>query len=154
MDRPRRQQGGPVSRHTTPVLGGIISQLDATKPLGSLTGWPRAGVFTGVLLSGLAVLAAGAAVIPLLGSRSELKAEHMDNHIYFGHLRHWTGREDQLADAMATRTADAHLQMVARQNVAQGRRNWLKHQFLRAGMLLGAIGSLLVIASYVMERGL
>lgn len=134
----------------TAVLAALAAAWSNGKPLDSLDDWHHAVAVAGTVLSVLAVLLAGLAVIPLMRRSAELKADRQDNLIYFGHLRHW--KEDDLNDRLTGLTAEDELRQLSRQLVQLSDRNWKKHARLRAGMVAGAVGALLVLIGYFTER--
>ncbi len=132
------------------VLAAIITGFGNGKPLDGLDGPNRSVAIAGTVISVLAVLTAGCAVIPMLNNKRKLKASYADNLIYFGHLRHW--RAPQLHARLARLTAAEELDQLSRQLVALSERNWRKHVLLRAALLLGATGALTVLTAYLQER--
>jgi len=89
------------------------------------------------------------ATSPMLGRASQLKREHEQHLIYFGHLRHW--EPSKLARRLADINRRDQIDQLAAQLVAMSKRNWTKHQRLRMAMIsgmtgVGLLGTALLIA--------
>lgn len=134
----------------TAVLVAMFAGFAKDKPLDALDGPNACFAVAGAALSIVAVLVAGCAVIPMMNRTRKLKAEAPDNFIYFGHVRHWKAAD--LRDRLGRLTAAEELDQLSMQLVALSKRNWAKHTYLRAALVLGALGALTVIGAYLQER--
>jgi len=131
----------------TAVLVATAAAFATDKSLGALDGHNRTAAIIGALISMLAVIVAGSAVIPMLGRSKTHKAVHDQHLIYFGHLRHRT--HAGVKSDLAALTHDQELDQLGLQIIALSSRNWSKHQRLQIAMILGALGTLIVVGSYV-----
>jgi hypothetical protein len=123
----------------TALLAALIAAHARDRLLGQLTGWRHVLADVSIGLSSIAVLVAGAAVVPLLGRSATHRRGHRDHLIYFGHLRHWD--PDDLAVRLQKLTAEDEMQQLSRQLVELSRRNWKKHRRLQAAMTLAVAGA-------------
>ncbi len=98
----------------------------------------------------LAVVVAGSAVVPLLGRSSKHKAVSGEHLIYFGHLRHRTPGD--VKTSLADLKHDQELEQISLQLVALAKRNWIKHKTLQAAMVLGVLGTSIVLGTYLVSR--
>ena len=110
--------------------------------LDHLGGWRETVIVVGIGLCGLATVAAGVAVYPMLGRHRAHR--HRRDTIYFGHLRH---REPaDLAAQLGGLTPQQHFDQLARQMIVMSRYNWLKHRTLQAALLMAGTGYLMIFA--------
>lgn len=93
---------------------------------------------TGVLL--LALSLSAAAMMPALGSRRRLQSEHLNQMVYFGHLRHWDSAG--LADRLGRVSGREEAAMLAHQIVMLSRLNWRKYRLLQLSVGLTMIALL------------
>ena len=128
----------------TGVMGLIVTLARGTGPLGNLTGSSISLFRIGICVLLLAIVLAGASVIPQLRRRAARK-EWRANSIYFGHLRHWN--PSNLAKTLEQREADSSLEELARQHVRMAQIAWRKHSCLQVSMLLVPMGALLIFLS-------
>lgn len=134
----------------TAVLAAMFASFGHNKPLEGLDGANLYAAIVGTVLSVVAVLVAGCAVIPMMKKTPALKEAAPDNFIYFGHLRHWKAAD--LRERLGRLTASEELDQLSLQLIALSKRNWAKHWLLRAALVLGAAGALLDLAGYLQER--
>ena len=90
----------------------------------------------------LGVLAAGAAVFPLLGRVRQHRRDHDRHFVYFGHVRHWEA--GPLARALRSRPAEDDATMLALQLIAMSKRNWHKHRFVQLSLSAALLGVVLI----------
>jgi len=134
----------------TALLAALIAAHARDRLLGQLTGWRHVLGDISIGLSGLAVLVAGAAVVPLLGRSATHRRDHRDHLIYFGHLRHWDA--DDLAARLKKLTIEDELQQLSRQLVELSRRNWAKHRRLQAALTLAVTAAACVTLALMWPR--
>lgn len=128
----------------TGTLGLVVSLTDTDGALAQLSGRSLSLFRVGVTTLLLAIMLAGASVIPQL-RRKAARREWRANSIYFGHLRHWTPAN--LAESLRERGTDSSLEELSRQHVRMAQIAWRKHSSLQISMLLLPIGALLVFLS-------
>lgn len=124
----------------TAVLGGIVALTGGHHRLAHLHGSALGLFWAGMVLIILGLLAVVGAVVPRLRTK-DLEAEAPTNLIYFGHLKYWRNRDDELAEALRK---EPILPMLSKQLVETGRIAWQKHRLLQVSMLAACIGSALV----------
>lgn len=98
--------------------------------------WLKIGYWLGLacLLSG--VLLASLVVVPRLRRSSILKRESKSNFIYFGHLRHWTAEELEVALEQKN-----ILSILSRQLVSMAGIAWKKHRWAQWALRFTLIGA-------------
>lgn len=118
------------------VVALVAFRTQADGLLAALQGWRAHFVDIGILACALALIVAGAAIFPLLGSPKAHRTRR--DTIYFGHLRH---RDvDDLADQLAQTTAPEQIKQLSRQLVVMSKGNWLKHRLLQVALLVAVAG--------------
>jgi len=115
------------------LLLGAISTQDWISRM-SVGGLASAVVLVVLALIILAILSAGAAVMPAVGQVRVHKAEAADNLVYFGHLRHLTN--GQLAERVQAVGQAAQVEMLSRQIIRLSRIAWWKNRLLRISLVL------------------
>jgi len=110
-----------------------------------------AGVQLGLAIGSCVLLAAAVAallwvVFPRLGGMKG-PTGHPHDIIYFGHLRSRT--RDEIDAVLASLTAEDQRRQLARQLKTTGEVAWRKHVWLRVSIALFALGSLLLVLSFV-----
>ena len=113
----------------------------------TLTGWRHGMADLAILLCGIAVVVAGAAIFPLLGRVHEHQTRR--DVIYFGHLRHRSPAN--LAQQLAGLTEREQIDQLARQLVVMAKGNWIKHRCLQLALLIAFVGSGLLLV-IIMSR--
>lgn len=121
------------------ALAGVAALTGAGHRFGRLTGfWAVGGFWLGVVLLGLAAVAAVAVVIPRGRARHEA-ASPADDFIFYGHLRHWT------PENLAAQLAEAELlPALSRQLVTMSRIAWTKHCRVQQSLLLAVAGAIVL----------
>ena len=123
-------------------LFAILSANNQAGALRSLDGLPQVLEIIGATVVFLSVFASAAAVFPMLGSVSQHKRDHINNAVYFGHVRHW--HADDLGRYLMARDSVDSIATLSTQLVAMSKRNWAKHRLVQASLLLAVLGVSLV----------
>lgn len=131
------------------LLAALIAAHGHDKLIGQMHNGPRLIAETGTVLAFVSSFLAGGAVIPRLGRTSRHKTQRVDHLIYFGHLRHWAPKE--LQERLHTLTSVDELEQLSRQLVEMSKRNWVKHQWLQAAMILALFSVILVAIAVFMS---
>jgi hypothetical protein len=117
-------------------LAALLSaRSSADSPLSAPDGWSRLAMDGGILLAGLAALVTMVVVFPLLGRPQRRTYPDI---IYFGHLKDQAAVD--VAQRIATLTAQEQIDQLARQLVAMAKGNWIKYRVLQLALLLAISG--------------
>lgn len=125
--------------------GALFAALSASGKDGALArldGWRRAVEIGGVAALILAMIAAGLAVFPILGSTRQHYAQHRNHIVYFGHLRHW--EPAQLIQRLQHLRPEDQLESLAGQLVRAGKLNWAKYRLVQLSIGLALVGVIAV----------
>ncbi|GHJ47123.1 hypothetical protein Cs7R123_44650 [Catellatospora sp. TT07R-123] len=109
--------------------------------------WAQSLGLVGVAVLTVAMLLAGAAVLPLVGSARRARAERADNAIYFGHVRHWA--EADLAARLRDLDENGQVAMLTRQIVVVSRLSWHKHRLLQGSVILTLSSLVMLVIGFV-----
>lgn len=123
------------------AVGLIISWSASDGPLGSLAGWAWTRYRIGLGLFVVAVLAATAAVIPLIRWRA-VRSEWENNYIYFGHLKYWDPER-----LVATWKTKSPLLALAKQHIVMAKIAWQKHVLLQISLVSALVGGVLIASA-------
>lgn len=121
------------------ALFAVISAHAKDGVLSRLAGWHHLLELGGLAILLLALFAAAIAVFPGLG-RAGPHRDHRCRAIFFGDLRHWAAGE--LKTHLYGLTADDELDALSRQLVEMASRNWRKHRWIQASLMLALLGIL------------
>lgn len=128
--------------------GALFAALSANGKdgaLAGLNGWRQAMEIGGVSALILAMVVAGLAVFPMLGSVRRQYAQHRTHVVYFGHLRHWEPSE--LQRRLRDLQPEDQLESLASQLVHSGRLNWAKYRLVQISLVLALVGIVAVSAA-------
>ncbi|MCC3653384.1 DUF5706 domain-containing protein [Streptomyces sp. S07_1.15] len=100
----------------------------------------RRRLWTGLTLLALTAVLAVLAVPPRCNPAGRVRSYHVDDFIFYGHLRHWSPEE--LADRLGRHTP---LPALLRRLVDMNRIVWIKQRLVRQS-LLTAVGGCVLIA--------
>jgi hypothetical protein len=129
------------------LLVALIAAHGRGRLIDAMHGIPRITAEAGTVAALIAALCSGAAVIPRLGKPTIHRRDHKNHLIYFGHLRHW--QTEKLRDRLQTLSAEDELTQLSQQLVEMSTRNWTKHRYMQAAMLITLLSSLLVGAATI-----
>lgn len=93
----------------------------------------------------MAAVFSAAGVAPRL-KRKRVKTASQDNHIYFGHARHWTAR-----DLQRSLLEDDLLPQLSRNIVVTAEISWRKHTAITWSLWLTVTAGVLLVAYVVFE---
>jgi hypothetical protein len=122
------------------ALFAILSASGKDGALARLDGLRRLLEIAGVMAFLLAIMLAGLAVFPRLGTAREQRSHHRDHLVYFGHLRHWT--PDELRTRIQRLCSEDELTDLAGQLVRISRTNWAKYRLVQLSLVLTLTGVL------------
>ncbi|GAA3104888.1 hypothetical protein GCM10010464_80090 [Pseudonocardia yunnanensis] len=125
--------------------GALFAALSASGKDGALArldGWRQAVEIGGISALILAMVAAGLAVFPMLGSVRRQYAQHRTHVVYFGHLRHWEPAD--LQRRLRDLRPEDQFESLADQLVRAGRMNWAKYRLVQFSLVLALVGVLAV----------
>jgi len=131
------------------LLAALIAAHGHGKLIGRMHGGPRLIAEIGTALAFASSFLVGGAVIPRLGRTTQYKTQSFDHFIYFGNLRHWEPKE--LQKRLGKLTSADELEQLSRQLVEMSKRNWVKHRWLQAAMVLALFSVVLVATSIYMS---
>ncbi|UGT53955.1 Pycsar system effector family protein [Nocardia asteroides] len=135
---------------TGAVLVAIVAGNNKDGVLTTLTGWRDIVLMLSVVLIFIALTLAGAAVYPILGRVKDHKARHLDNTIYFGHLRHWDPL--QLAAKLHVMSPAEEAKQLAVQMKVMSEGNWRKHRCLQGALVAAAAAAILLAIATLWPR--
>jgi hypothetical protein len=115
------------------LIAAFTTQVWLADGSGQING-AKVLVLSGIAALTIAVCLAGGAVLPILRSARQAKADHGDNAVYFGHIMHW--QPAALAAQLSDLSSEEELAMVTRQVIIVSRINWLKHRLLQCSVVL------------------
>lgn len=122
------------------ALAGVAALSGTGHRLGSVSGaLPKAVLWTGLTLLGLSAVLAVLAVFPRHNREGRLPPAHLDDFIFYGHIRHWS--PDELADLLGRH---APLPALARQLVDMSRIVWIKQRLVQQSLLTAVGGCVLI----------
>ncbi|MCC4316604.1 Pycsar system effector family protein [Streptomyces malaysiensis] len=123
------------------ALAGVAALSGSGHRLGSVSGaLPKTALPTGMALLALSAVLAILAVLPRHNRAGRMRSDHVDDFIFYGHLRHWS--PDELADRLGRH---ASLPALTRQLVDLSRIVWIKQGLVRQSPLT-AVGGCALIA--------
>jgi hypothetical protein len=128
--------------------GALFAALSASGKDGALArldGWRQSAEIGGISALILAMVAAGFAVFPMLGSVRRQYAQHRTHVVYFGHLRHWEPAD--LQRRLQDLRPEDQFESLADQLVRAGRMNWAKYRLIQVSLVLALVGVLAVSAA-------
>lgn len=129
------------------ALAGIIALIAANHVFFHFQHWWLIALFllaAALLLAGAVFSALG--VAPRLRSR-KAKEEASDNHIYFGHVRHWSAR-----DLESSLRSDDLLAQLSRNIVQSGKISWKKHVAVTWSIWFTMASGVLFVAYVLLSR--
>jgi hypothetical protein len=113
--------------------------------LGSISGLlPQTALWTGLALLGLSAVLAVFAVLPRHNRQGQVRSAHLDDFIFYGHIRHCSPAE--LADRLSRHDP---LPALARQLVDMSRILWVKQRLVRQSLLAAVGGGLLIACAAI-----
>jgi len=123
------------------ALASVVALSGSGHRLGNISGTlPRTALWTGLTLLALAAVLAVLAVLPRHNRSGRVRSDHVDDFIFYGHLRHRSPAE--LADHLGRYTP---LPALTRQLVDMSRIVWIKQRLIQQS-LLTAVGGCALIA--------
>lgn len=123
------------------ALAGATALSGSGHRLSGVSGTlPKTALWTGLALLALSAVLAILAVLPRHNRAGQVRSDHVDDFIFYGHLRHWG--PDELADHLGQH---APLPALTRQLVEMSRIVWIKQRLVRQS-LLTAVGGCALIA--------
>ncbi|WP_325096658.1 Pycsar system effector family protein [Mycolicibacterium vinylchloridicum] len=118
------------------LLAGVVTLSGDKRVFSNLSGWAVVWYVLGIALLIAAVLCAAWVVRPRLRG-ANLKAESVNNFVYFGHLRHL------LPEAVQERIeSEELLPVLSKQLVDMSKIAWMKHRLVQISMSLAPVGVL------------
>lgn len=123
------------------LIGFVVTQTSKDGLLSGPSQLSWNALMGGLACLSAAILLSAGVVLPHLRGR-DLRAEHGQHTIYFGHLRHWG--VDELAGDLRSADEASELSQLSRQLVMISKMLWRKHRLLQWSVALLIAGATLV----------
>ena len=131
--------------------GGFVYTTTSPEVLAAAERLP--GVITGVRsILVIAMALSAIAILPFLGSSRRHRADHLQEWIYFGHVRLWQAVD--LATRLSQLSEHDELVALSAQLVRMSRINWRKHRLLQVSVLLSLLAMAAMMVAMTPRAGI